>query len=162
MPHEIDKSADGRDAMVYRGRTPWHRKGTELTADETRDLTAAMHKAGLDFEGAKVPHHTLVRLEPGDPRPPDLVRGDVPYRLNTSEDARSVVRQGTHQVIGTVDPSWHPLQNQDAFEPLRSLLESGTASIDTAGVLRGGRQVWMLVRLDVASGRSPQSDDHPT
>src|SRR5690606_19317459 len=43
------------------------------------------------------------------------------------------------------------LQNRDAFGVLEPLLDAGLASLETGGALRGGRDVWMLVRFNIDS-----------
>lgn len=44
---------------------------------------------------------------------------------------------------------YRPVQNEEAFRVLEPLLDSGRASFETAGALRGGRDVWLLIRFDV-------------
>jgi hypothetical protein len=148
MAHEIDKTADGRDAMVYRGRTPWHRLGTRLTPEESRDLDVVFERAGMHFEVQKLPSHVLVPMAPGKPGTPDVVQDGVAYRVERSSPPYRIVRSDTRIEMGATDERWHPLQNRDAFEPLRNALDDGVAAIETAGVLREGRQVWMLVRFE--------------
>jgi len=148
MPHEISNTPDGEDAMVYVGQTPWHRRGTQLDASSSRDLDLALEKAGLGFDVEKRPRHELEVLDSDDPGPPDIARDGVRYRLKRAEKPFSVIRTDTGTELGVVDDVWHPLQNRDAFEPLRAALDEGLASIETGGVLRDGKEVWILVRFD--------------
>jgi hypothetical protein len=129
MPHEISKTPDGRDAMAYVGRSPWHRLGTELDPSQSRDLDLALRAAGLGFEVVKRPRHTLELMEPGDPGPADISRDGVHYRVKRGEKPFAVVRPDTGTELGTVDEAWHPLQNGEAFEPLREALDRGLASV---------------------------------
>jgi len=147
VPHKISKTPDGEDAMVYVGRTPWHRLGNRLDASSSRDLDLALQKGGLEFEVTKRPRHELEVLDSDDPGPADIVRDGVRYRLNRAEKPLSVIRTDTGAELGVVDDVWHPLQNRDAFEPLRAALDAGLAAIETGGVLRDGKQVWILVRF---------------
>jgi hypothetical protein len=148
MAHEISRTPDGRDSMVYVGETPWHRRGTRLEASDGRNLDLVFEKAGLGFEVTKRPRHELEVLGPDDPGPADLARDGVRYRLNRAEKPFSLVRSDTGAELGSVGDAWHPLQNREAFEPLRAALDDGVASIETGGVLRDGKEVWMLVRFD--------------
>jgi phage/plasmid-like protein (TIGR03299 family) len=63
------------------------------------------------------------------------------------EDNRATMRMDRLEVLGVVGSRYTPLQNADAFGVLSPLIDSGLARIETAGVLRGGRDVWMLVRF---------------
>lgn len=58
------------------------------------------------------------------------------------------MRTDVPRILGTVGPAWEPLQNRQAFEPLRVALDDGLARVETGGVRRDGRQVWLLVRFD--------------
>jgi phage/plasmid-like protein (TIGR03299 family) len=59
----------------------------------------------------------------------------------------AVVRTDTGAVLGVVGTRYAPLQNRDAFGILAPLIDSGLASLETGGTLRGGQDVWMLVRF---------------
>jgi phage/plasmid-like protein (TIGR03299 family) len=65
----------------------------------------------------------------------------------------AVVRTDTGQVLGVVGTRYTPLQNRDAFGILTPLLDSGLASLETGGTLRGGQDVWMLVRFHLDDPR---------
>ena len=148
MAHEISRTPDGQDAMVYLGMTPWHRRGVGLDASNSRNLDVVLEKGGLGFEVMKRPRHELETLGPHDPRPADISRDGVRYCLKRAEKPFTVIRTDTQVELGAVEDAWHPLQNREAFAPLRAALDAGIASIETAGVLRDGRDVWMLVRFD--------------
>jgi phage/plasmid-like protein (TIGR03299 family) len=52
-------------------------------------------------------------------------------------------------VLAIVGDKYEPLQNRDAFGVLEPLLDKGVAHLETGGSLRGGKDVWMLVRFDI-------------
>lgn len=148
MAHELDEKADGSAAMIYaeEGGTPWHRLGEVIPEEKRRDLGWAMDAAGINFEVEKVPHFVW---RPSTSDHPDAVETEDGWmRPIESDDAYSVVRTDREKVVGTVGEWWHPLQNEDAFAPLEPVLDDGLALIETGGVLRGGSQIWMLVRFD--------------
>jgi len=153
MSHELDiNTQTGEAAMLSVRETPWHRLGVVL--DEAADLDDALHIAGLDWRVEKQPHYIQIPLR----------EGSTLLQLKKSGDAFSIVRLDRHEVIGTVGASYGALQNEDAFGVLRPVLDSGVAQIETAGSLRRGKQVWMLVKFDVETivqkaieaGASPQ------
>lgn len=139
MSHELDvNEATGEAAMISRIETPWHRLGIVFDPSENEmDLDSALRLAGLDFVVKKYRHGVDLPTEDGD------------VERVESDDAYSIVRLDRRKIIGTVGPNYKPLQQEEAFGPLRSLIDDGIARIETAGSLRGGAQVWMLVRFDV-------------
>jgi phage/plasmid-like protein (TIGR03299 family) len=128
MSHEIAKTADGRDAMAYTGKTPWHGLGQALTPDA--DLETWRREAGLDYEVREA--EVQFTTEGGDvlraPGNKVLYRGDT--------DASLAVVGSRYQVV----------QPGDVLEFYRDLVEQFGWRIETAGVLFDGRRVWALAR----------------
>jgi len=150
MAHLIDTvTATGKDAMIYaeNGATPWHRLGTPISEDQSMDLDLAMRMGGIDFTVEKASHHIFVPCDAADPRSfYHPTEGLV--RSVKSDDGFSIVRTDRYSVIGTVGEIYTPLQNGDAWAPIRPVLDEGLATIETAGSLRGGRQCWMMLKFD--------------
>ena len=140
MPHELDRRADGSAAMFSVRTTPWHREGTLL--NEAPSLTDALTLGGLDFE---VDVRPLYVRSPATPELPDV------FTYEPAADALATVRTDRESVLGVVSRRYQPLQNRDAFGVLEPLLDAGLASLETGGALRGGRDVWMLVRFNIDS-----------
>jgi phage/plasmid-like protein (TIGR03299 family) len=141
MSHELDyNQATEKHAMISVKQTPWHRLGIVL--DDAPDLDLALELAGLNFGVEKVPH--FFRL----PYTPETAHEG---RYRRSSDSFTIIRTDRMESIGTVGSTYQPLQNSDAFGVLRPILEDGVAKIETAGVLRGGSQVWMLTRFDLTT-----------
>jgi phage/plasmid-like protein (TIGR03299 family) len=139
MPHELDRLNDGTGAMFSVRDTPWHREGTVLT--EAPTLEEALRLGGLGFDVEVRPLYT--RLQP-DPAVPAFI-------YSRAANACATVRTDREAVLGVVSERYQPLQNRDAFGVLEPLLDAGLASLETGGSLRGGRDVWMLVRFHVDS-----------
>jgi phage/plasmid-like protein (TIGR03299 family) len=156
MSHELDVITGTNEAAVISVRhTPWHRLGKVLA--EHPSLDEALRLAGLAWEVKKVPHEALIEIACSACGGEGYVRGGPCWlcegaRTRTirskSKDAYSVVRMDRHEVIGTVGSYWAPLQNEEAFGVLRPLLDTGLANIETAGSLRRGKDVWMMVAFD--------------
>jgi phage/plasmid-like protein (TIGR03299 family) len=138
MAHELDRRADGTASVFSVRETPWHREGTVLTGAPS--LKEALHTGGLDFEVVVRP--LFVRSEPED----------LPFcTYDRAGNASATVRTDRGTVLGIVTERYQPLQNRDAFGVLEPLLDAGLASLETGGALRGGSDVWMLVRFNVDS-----------
>jgi phage/plasmid-like protein (TIGR03299 family) len=59
------------------------------------------------------------------------------------------VRADRGTELGSVEPEYTPLQNRDAFQPIRPLVDEGILKLETGGVLRKGADAWLLGRFDV-------------
>lgn len=121
--------------MIYAasGGTPWHRLGTPIEKDDPArsSVELALMRAQMGFG---------VELWPLQAIGPDGERVDCEHR--------ATVRQDTREILGVVGADYQAVQQVQAFAPMQPLLDSGVARIETAGVLRGGKDVWMLVRFD--------------
>ena len=129
MPHEIDQTA-GRAAVFTVGTPPWHGLGTTVTSAVTSQ--EAIGLAGLDW---------LVEQWP--------VSAIAPNGTATQPTGRFLanVRSDTRAVLGVVSSKYRPFQNHEAFAFADAIVGEGQAKYETAGGLRDGRRVWMLLRL---------------
>jgi phage/plasmid-like protein (TIGR03299 family) len=66
----------------------------------------------------------------------------------TAKDFVANVREDTKDVLGVVSRKSPPLQNRQAFAFADAIVTEGKARYEAAGALRGGRRVWILLRLD--------------
>lgn len=164
MAHELDTRANGLASFVGR-RPAWHRLGSVLAGEnDALSLDDALELGGLNYEVRTVPLYVReVVAQPGTPSaasPRSLWTPDdwatLSDETETTEqfyelDDQATMRMDRHVVLGTVGPRYTPLQNRDAFRVLEPLLDKGVARIETAGALREGRDVWMLIRFDIDS-----------
>lgn len=112
------------ETMFYTREKPWHGLGTMV--EEAPSSEDALHLAGLDW---------TVRSE-------DVLslRGDV------IPDYRANVRDSDDAVLGIVGSRYHIVQNTDVFAFTDGLI-GGDVRYETAGSLRGGRQIWLLAKM---------------
>ena len=130
MAHEIEN-------MMYVGNAPWHNLGQRFIVPPTLD--EALVAAGLDWK---------VGLQ-------DLFMND-----GRQVPAKATVRDFDQSVLGVVGPSYHPLQNTEAFDFFRPWIDSGMASIETAGSLRDGKRVFVLAKINSEDSIIvPKADD---
>jgi len=129
------------ETMISYKETPWHSLGKilEVPPESVED---AIVQAGLDWEVELCPNQTVWR-------------GKVlPIRRN------SVIRVSDGRVLGeNVGLVYRPIQNREAFSFLNEAVSQKILRIETAGSLRHGARVWMLVRvigteMDVVRGDS--------
>jgi phage/plasmid-like protein (TIGR03299 family) len=124
MSHELDFSK-GKAAIAYAGETPWHTHGTSFKRGFTSE--EALQAAGLDYNV-------------------ELQELSTPH--TTCNSHKAVVRTDTQSVLGVVGNNYEPLQNKDAFRFFDALIKDKTALYETAGALKGGRQIWLLAKID--------------
>ena len=130
MAHQLDFKADVTAAMFSVRETPWHKLGTIL--QNSPSIEEALEQAGANFE---------VGLEPVYQQVSDGIYIPV-------EDARVVVRRDRGIQLGVVGSRYHCYQNVDGFNCFAPIIDNGIATIETAGVLRRGADVWILANID--------------
>jgi phage/plasmid-like protein (TIGR03299 family) len=131
MAHELAE-INGRVAMFCTGKqeAAWHHLGQRTRAATT--WQEAMTLAELDWPVSK---HQLFG--------PDL----------TPVDAWGIFREeaGKGIFLGAVGAQYTPIQNRYAFEFVDTLLEAEKgAHYESAGALRGGKQIWCMARVPAA------------
>lgn len=114
--------------------TPWHGLGQIvkglMTAKEALDL------AKLTWNVVSMPVH---------------VNGvALPYPTDeTSTDCyQGICRADNGSCLGVMRGRYELIQNTEAFDFMDCLIGEGKAVYDTAGALRGGKQVWLLAKVD--------------
>lgn len=114
--------------MAYVGETPWHGLGVPVSNDLT---VQEMQKAcGANFEVVKYPEFVEIGKK----------------KIRTGRYA--LVRDDTNAVISSVSADWNPVKNSEGFEFFHEFVEEGKAHIHTAGVLDGGRMVWIMAKVN--------------
>lgn len=134
MAHELEMKKNGQASMFYVGKEkPWHTLGKSLNSPPT--IEEGLEAAGLDWTVSVHEMESIVKRL-GQPE------------LRIPARGRMVVRDSDNKRLSEVGPDWTPLQNIDAFKWFEPFLESGEASLDTAGALFGGEKIWVLAKLN--------------
>jgi phage/plasmid-like protein (TIGR03299 family) len=129
MTHELAfQNGKAQIAYTSSGGVPWHGLGTPCGDHETPEELQRL--CGADFRVEKQ----------------ELFRDVDGTRFKSCK--RSLVRTDTNQELDVVGADWNPLQNDDAFRFFQEFIEAGDMKMETAGVLKGGRMVWALAKLD--------------
>lgn len=128
MAHELE-IVDGQARMFYavQGGVPWHGLGkptlNALTSEE------AIVEAGQDWEVALGPLY-----------------GPNRELLETGHQA--IYRLTDGKVLGIAGSGYQTWQNREMFQFTDSLVSDGQARYVTAGVMFGGKKVWMLMQVE--------------
>lgn len=133
MAHELDFDANGEARMFSVGEKPWHwneTRGRILAAAPTTSADA-IKLAGADWEVI----------------PTDIFYQNTEGAFVPFAGRKALVRSEDFKPLSIVSDRYRPLQNREAFEWFDPFVESGLAAFETAGVLKGGRVLWVLARL---------------
>jgi phage/plasmid-like protein (TIGR03299 family) len=139
MAHQLETWEDGSASFVTARQHAWHRLGTVLPAAFTAGQ-AMEHARLAKWNVRKVALQTVPVLD-ADGVTPAL---PVPEQFAT---VRTNPMFGTPDVLGVVGAGYTPIQNEAHADLLDSLVSQASARYETAGSLRGGRGVFLSMKL---------------
>lgn len=126
--HGLEETASGRVAL-YAAAPAWHGLG-QIIPGGTSDIDEVLTLAGLDFTVTTVP----ALYEWND-------------QTRQHEGRFHTVREDTGAALGVVGAQYTPVQNRQGFEFLQELVNRSDVVWESAGLLRGGRRVFISIRL---------------
>jgi len=133
MTHEVETMF----AVARNEReVPWHfnmTKGSTKLSDNVLTAKAAIIASGLDWE-----------VELRDVFTTRKATGEGSMHI---PDVHAVTRDKDDKVLGIVRSRYSPFQNREAFEFADNLVDSGEAKYETAGSLKGGRIVFLTMKV---------------
>lgn len=146
MAHEVK-----RYDAIFTTRVPsWHGVNNTVFAEPMTNVAEALRAIGLDWE---VGLGQLLAVAPGKPLSAYRENGhfhipvDEAYLVPTH---RATIRSDMPgEAMGCVGNRYVPLQQLAAFGPYQPLLDAGAGWLETGGSIRNGRDVWMLMRLNL-------------
>jgi phage/plasmid-like protein (TIGR03299 family) len=136
VAHELE-TIGGQTAFVSAREHAWHKLGTVLP----NAFTAAKAMQHAQLGGWNV------RKEPLQ----TVVVGPEGVTTLPIEDKFATVRTnpatGSPEVLGVVGSAYRPIQNEAHCDVLDALVDESGAYFETAGSLKGGRQVFVTMKL---------------
>ncbi|WP_406168919.1 DUF932 domain-containing protein [Streptomyces sp. NBC_00996] len=126
--HGLDERADGTIAL-YASSPAWHGLG-QIIPGGTTDIDEVLALSGLDFKVTTVP--ALYEWQ---------------GEMREHADQRHTVRTDTGAALGAVGRKYCPIQNRQGFEFLQELVGRFDVVWESAGLLRGGKRVFISIRL---------------
>lgn len=121
MAHQVE-------TMAYAGQVPWHGLGVPVSNDLTPQQMQT--KAGLDWDVYKEPIYIR----------PETDRLAVPGK-------KALTRSSDGKIFDVVGDDWNPIQNNEAFAFFNEYVAAGDMEMETAGSLKGGRNVFALAKV---------------
>jgi len=134
MAHMIEQ----HDNMFSVGETPWHGLGKVL--ENAPGINEALEVSGL---GWQVRTLDLTAHQP-------VIPGQVTRTKLHLPEFKALQRTDTQEVFTVVSSQYKVLQNNEAFDVFRPLVDAGDITLETAGSLQNGRKVWVLARITAA------------
>lgn len=169
MAHEFESG------FVASSKPAWHGLATVL--DDAPSVAEGIRLAGLDWRVEEVPLFIPSGSE-GEQDPEyvgctmttdgrgtrvDKVGYDVKKfdcsDLNHVSGHKVLRRETDGSILGVVSNKYTPLQNADAFKFFDPFIESGQATLESAGSLKGGKRVWILAKVKGLEGEVVPGDE---
>lgn len=125
MPHLLEQ-------MAYVGDTPWHGLGQALPPHQP--LSVWSKAAGMDWSIRESPVQYL-----------DDANGRL-ASIHAYPEQKVLYRSDTKAPLAVVSQRYQVVQPQDILQFYRDLTECSGFTLETAGVLKGGKKFWALAR----------------
>jgi phage/plasmid-like protein (TIGR03299 family) len=137
MAHELETLANGQTAFASARLSAWHRLGT--VTDACMTAQEVMTKAWLGgWEVRKIALQGMEITSAG------VTKVDCPDKFMT---VRTNPVTGATEYLGIVGEDYTTVQNEQVAEVLNLLVDESGAHFETAGSMRGGRRVFVTMKL---------------
>ena len=127
MAHEVE-------TMAWTGEEPWHGLGVQVPANLTP--LQMQEAAKLNWTVSKRPSYTL-----------DAPEWHEDVGIIQAESTFHIVRDSDNQVLSHCGRDYIPIQNEDIFKFFKRFTEAGHMTMETAGSLKDGREIWGLAKI---------------
>ena len=127
MSHEVE-------TMAWTGNKPWHGLGVEVNPNLTP--LEMQEAAQLDWTVSKRPIYTL-----------DSPVWSEDVGIIQAENTFHIVRDSDNRILSHCGRDYLPIQNKDVFEFFKRFTEAGHMTMETAGSLKDGGEIWGLAKI---------------
>ena len=131
------------ETMAWTGQVPWHGEGLEVAPDLTPH--EMMKAAKLDWTVSKRPIFTTHKPT-SEYKIVDGVYADA--ELLDNPDRFALVRDSDNTWLGECSGDYQVIQNERIFDFFQKFSKHANISMETAGSLRGGKDIFGLARLN--------------
>ena len=127
MAHQLE-------TMAWTGDKPWHGLGVEVEPNLTP--LEMQEAAGLDWTVSKRPSYTL-----------DAPEWSENVGLIQADKTFHIVRDTDNRILSHCGKDYIPIQNKNIFEFFKRFTEAGHMTMETAGSLKEGGEIWGLAKI---------------
>jgi len=129
------------ETMAYAGEVPWHGLGRQVEADMTPE--EMLEAAQLNWTVSKRPLYTINK-----PNVWNIVDPTGEASFLPVESQHVLMRDTDNTVLSVAGNDYIPFQNHDVMGFFKKFTEAGSMSMETAGSLRDGKDIWGLAKLN--------------
>jgi phage/plasmid-like protein (TIGR03299 family) len=127
------------ETMAYAGEVPWHGLGNAVSSDMTPEEMVVA--AGLDWTVSKRPAYTTDNAQVAN-----LFDPTTSSKFLHVPDQHFVVRDSDNSILSPAGKGYVPFQNREVMRFFKKFTEAGKMSMETAGSLKEGRDIWGLAK----------------
>lgn len=128
------------ETMAYANEVPWHGLGTQVSANMTPEEMLVAAK--LDWTVSKRAAYVAAEKSVNN-----LYDPKASSDMLLVEDNYFVVRDSDNAVLSHCGTGYNPFQNADVMRFFKKFTEGGDMLMETAGSLKGGKEIWGLAKL---------------
>ena len=128
------------ETMAYAGEVPWHGLGRHVEADMSPE--EMLEAAELNWTVSKRPLYTINKPNVWNIIDPTGEASFLPV-----ENQHVVMRDSDNTVLSVAGNDYTPFQNHDVMGFFKKFTEAGSMTMETAGSLRDGKDIWGLAKL---------------
>jgi phage/plasmid-like protein (TIGR03299 family) len=125
MAHEIQKIAYREEEV------PWHKLGSPLSPNQPLEVWSK--EAGFDWEIKEAPVLFNVSEEGG-------------FHVKNYADNKVLYRSDNHTALSVCSNRYKTVQPSEVLGFFKDITEAGGFTLETAGMLRGGKRFWSLAK----------------
>tara|TARA_R100000664_G_C2758076_1_gene146742 strand:+ start:2103 stop:3131 length:1029 start_codon:yes stop_codon:yes gene_type:complete len=127
MAHQVE-------TMAWTGEKPWHGLGVEV--DPNLTPLEMQEAAQLNWTVSKRPSYTL-----------DAPEWSEDVGIIQAENTFHIVRDSDNRILSHCGRDYIPIQNSDIFKFFKRFTEAGHMTMETAGSLKDGGEIWGLAKI---------------
>ena len=127
MAHQVE-------TMAWANDEPWHGLGVKVPA--TLTPLEMQEAASLDWTVSKRPSYTI-----------DAPEWSEDVGLIQADKTFHIVRDSDNQILSHCGRDYIPIQNEDVFKFFKRFTEAGHMTMETAGSLKNGGEIWGLAKI---------------
>jgi len=127
VSHEVE-------TIAWAGEKPWHGLGVEV--DPNLTPLEMQEAAKLNWTVSKRPSYTL-----------DAPEWSEDVGLIQAENTFHIVRDSDNRILSHCGRDYIPIQNSDIFKFFKRFTEAGHMTMETAGSLKNGGEIWGLAKI---------------